>query len=67
MKKILICGGSGFIGRYLQSELIKNNLVTNLDLQEPNFEISSEFFKIDIRNKESVLNNIKGNYDVLYH
>lgn len=53
MKKILITGGSGFIGYHFHQMLPQNSIV-NLDLVEPTFEYDSIYCQGDIRNPEDV-------------
>ncbi len=56
--RILITGGSGFIGAYLIDELSKINKcqIVNLDIVEPTDKIHYPFWKrIDILNKEKVI------------
>lgn len=53
MNKILITGGSGFIGRFFIERLSGYNLV-NLDLKEPDFNSASKFLQGDIRNSQDV-------------
>ena len=55
-KKILIIGGSGFIGKYLFSKLSKKNNVFILDIKASN---SKNQFKADIRKKIHNLKNLK--------
>ena len=55
-KNILIIGGSGFIGKYLRSKLLKNNNVFILDVKASNLK---KQFKLDIRNKIQNLKNLR--------
>lgn len=48
MHKILITGGSGFIGRHFQKHL-PEDLITNIDLVEPKFPTQAKYIKGDIR------------------
>lgn len=59
MGKILITGGSGFIGSHFHSVIPNRNLV-NLDLNEPAFKYQSTFTKGDIRKEDDVRKAIKG-------
>jgi nucleoside-diphosphate-sugar epimerase len=54
MNKILVTGGSGFIGSNLISSLIENseNIVLNIDINEPKIETQkSNWSYLDIQNK----------------
>lgn len=53
MKKLLITGGSGFIGYHVQQYLPQSS-ITNLDLVPPNFSTKSTYIKGDIRIKKNV-------------
>jgi nucleoside-diphosphate-sugar epimerase len=55
-RKILIIGGSGFIGKYLSKKLSKENDVFILDIKASN---SKKQFKFDIRKKIHKLKNLK--------
>ena len=55
-RKILIIGGSGFIGKYLSKKLSKENDVFILDIKASN---SKNQFKFDIRKKIHKLKNLK--------
>jgi nucleoside-diphosphate-sugar epimerase len=57
MKKALVCGGGGFIGSHMARRLKSENYyVIVADLKYPEFSESSadEFFKLDLRNRESI-------------
>jgi GlcNAc-P-P-Und epimerase len=58
-KKILVTGGSGFIGYHLHDYLAHERIV-NLDLEEPDFEYRSSFLKGDVRDPKIVAEAIKG-------
>ena len=61
-KKILIVGGSGFIGKHLFSRLSKKNKILIIDLETDN---SSNQFRIDVREKIQSLKefNAESNLD----
>ncbi len=64
-KKILITGGTGFIGSNIANRLKKNNDVTVFDLKEPeNNEL--KFLKGSINEYDDVKNAIN-NFDVVIH
>ena len=65
MEKVLITGGSGFIGRYFINKL-EGKSITNLDLRAPDYDSTAKFIKGDIRNKEVVKQALKG-ADTLIH
>jgi GlcNAc-P-P-Und epimerase len=58
-KKILVTGGSGFIGYHLHDYLAHERIV-NLDLEEPDFEYRSTFLRGDVRDAQKVAEAIKG-------
>lgn len=64
MKKAIVTGGSGFIGQYIISELLKKKfIVYNLDII--NFDIKHKnyfFFKTDVRNLENCKLSFKNSY-----
>jgi GlcNAc-P-P-Und epimerase len=60
MDKILLTGGSGFIGSHFHSYLPNDKLI-NLDLVEPSFEYSSTYVPGDIRVESDVRKAISNN------
>ncbi len=60
-KKILIVGGSGFIGKHLFSRLSKKNKVYIIDLNANNL---GDQFKIDVREKIQNINELN-NIDII--
>lgn len=57
MKKILITGGSGFIGTNLITKLAEgdNYIILNIDIDEPKLDKHQSFFlKIDLRDKKKI-------------
>jgi len=59
MSKILLTGGSGFIGEYFQREIPADQLI-NLDLLKPKFPYTSTFFQGDIRIEDDVRKALQG-------
>lgn len=59
MSKILLTGGSGFIGEYFQRHLPGDQLI-NLDLLEPKFGYASTFYQGDIRSEADVRAAVSG-------
>ena len=51
VNKILITGGSGFIGSALVSKLAKdkNNEIYVIDIEEPKINLTAKYEKMDIR------------------
>lgn len=66
-KKILIVGGTGFIGYHLAKICLKKKfLVTSLSFRKPKKERylkKVKYIKCDISNKNNLQKNIKGNFD----
>jgi len=65
MQKVLLTGGSGFIGRYFIRKLGATPVV-NLDLTAPDYDSHAEFVQGDVRRKANVEQAI-GNADTLIH
>jgi UDP-glucose 4-epimerase len=68
MKKVIVFGGSGFIGSFVAKELAeKGYKVTIFDVNKPEFEIkNTEFVKGDFLDKKLVEENIKDN-EIVYN
>ena len=58
-KKILVTGGSGFIGFHLHDHLAHDRIV-NLDLEEPDFDYRSTFIKGDVRDPKILAQALAG-------
>ena len=67
-EKILIIGGSGFIGSHVADEFVKNKInVTILDKKKPkNISKNQNYLNIDITNNSKLKNIIK-NFNVIYY
>ena len=69
MKKVLVTGGSGFIGSYLIKKLLLNNYKVNCFDLENSISFKSnnfKFFKGNILDKKA-LNNASKNCDIIIH
>ena len=65
-KKILIFGGSGFIGTYLCKELIASGFkVTVADIVKP--KISVDFNDCDIQNKNAIKKCFSNSFDYVFN
>jgi UDP-glucose 4-epimerase len=65
---VLVFGGSGFIGRYLMSELIKRGYsVTNADIKPADGVEGTTYQHCDIRDRETVYSLIAQNHDYVYN
>jgi UDP-glucose 4-epimerase len=65
MSKILITGGSGFIGSHLCRKLLElGHDVTVLDLKEPKYNV--QYLKYDV-SKDNFINEIDSSFDYIYH
>lgn len=59
MEKVLITGGSGFIGRYFVDRL-KNAEVVIFDLRDPDYNSHAHFIKGDVRNLNEMIQASQG-------
>ena len=68
IKKVVIFGGSGFLGSYLADELLKSNYkVIIADTQKPKNNFASQkFVKVNILDLESIKSSIRG-VDAVYN
>ena len=69
MKKVLVTGGSGFIGSHLIKKLLLNNYKVNCFDLENSISFKSnnfKFFKGNILDKKA-LNNASKNCDIIIH
>jgi len=69
MKKILVCGGGGFIGTHLVEKLKQQgNYIIAADLHLPLYSITSadEFHIMDLREQENVRKLITNDIDEIY-
>ncbi|MCK4663284.1 MAG: NAD-dependent epimerase/dehydratase family protein, partial [Bacteroidales bacterium] len=68
-KRILVTGGNGYLGRNLIKKLIsKKTLVFSLDIQDNCLSENSEYFQVDINDKEllnKAINDIQPS--IIYH
>lgn len=65
--KVLITGGSGFIGSHIVDKLLeKGHQVTIYDMDEPRFGQKANFIKGDVLNQEQLLEATK-DMDIIYH
>ena len=64
--RVLVFGGSGFLGSYLVDELKKNKFqITVADIVIPQYEC--EFIKCDITNQNDLKNVFRKNFDIVYN
>lgn len=69
MKKILVCGGGGFIGTHLVEKLKEQgNYVIAADLHYPLYSetVADEFYIMDLREQENVRRLITSDIDEIY-
>jgi GDP-D-mannose 3',5'-epimerase len=69
MKKILVCGGGGFIGSHLVRKLVsQGHWVKSIDLKYPEFSktVAQEFVVGDLRDQTFVAKELAIPYDEIY-
>ena len=68
IKKVVIFGGSGFLGSYLAEELLRNNFkIVIADIKKPkNNHANQKFVKVNILDLESIKSSIK-DADAVYN
>ena len=59
MAKILLTGGSGFIGSHFHRHLPQDQII-NFDLVKPSFDYSATFIQGDIRKEDDLREGVKG-------
>ncbi len=64
MKRILITGGSGLVGRYVAKDLSTDYEVAVADKNEPEFDV--KYYRIDVTESES-FKGIQDEFDVVLH
>ena len=65
MKKILITGSNGFIGRYLYKDLMVDNRVVGIDIKN---NITTETLIVDISNPEKLNESlVKHSPEIIIH
>lgn len=65
--KIIITGGSGFIGSHLVDVLIEQgHTVSIYDIEQPRFGQDAEYIKGDVRDLQMLISTFKG-FDAVYH
>ncbi|MEM7550368.1 MAG: NAD(P)-dependent oxidoreductase [Bacteroidota bacterium] len=68
MKRVLVFGGTGFLGEYLVEDLLLKGFdVYAADLQLPKYFDTKRFKNCDILNSKQVSEIIDGNYDFVYN
>ena len=69
MKKILVAGGTGFIGQYLIKKCLKKNMLTyslsSSSVKKKNKIKNVNYLKIDIRNKKNLYKLKKIKFDIV--
>jgi len=69
MKKVLVCGGGGFIGGHLVTSLKQlGYYVIGADIKSHEYQSTDadEFYKIDLRDSNDVTNLLTGDIDTVY-
>ncbi len=68
MKKVIVFGGSGFLGSYVVQELVRRNYaVTVADIEHSPYIEGIPFEKISILDVEAVENILKSDIDAVYN
>ncbi len=65
--KVIVTGGSGFIGSHVVDVLLRNNNdILIYDLEEPKYNQQCAFIKADV-NDLKTLEKVSTNFDMIYH
>ncbi|MFZ1080529.1 MAG: NAD(P)-dependent oxidoreductase [Candidatus Kryptoniota bacterium] len=64
MKKLLITGGAGLVGKYLTQDLAVEYEVAIADIVKPNFDV--KFYKVDVT-ESNTLKTITESFDAILH
>ena len=67
--KIVVFGGSGFLGSYVIDELIKRDfIVINADVNPPKYNVENQIYKkVDILDINTIYNVISDDTDFVYN
>ena len=66
MRKVLVFGGSGFLGNYLVEQLVlKKYEVIVADIKQTNLNV--DYIKCDILNDDNLINVFKKKFDIVYN
>ncbi len=67
-KKVVVFGGSGFLGNYVVSELVSRGYsVLTADLKKSVFNVEVDFIECDIMNADSVNKAVSNDVDYVYN
>ncbi len=67
MKKVLVTGSEGFVGRYLVEELLERNFIVEGTYFDPKPQYKIKTYFMDIRKKEEIENILNNDYDIIFH